>query len=332
MKSRDYAFDNIKFILIVLVVFGHFLEIANGYGVYNDVYRIIYSFHMPVFFFISGYFAKFNKRKVFNVFLLYFVFQILYISFSNLLFDTSLIYQIIVPYWLLWYLLVYFFYLCLLPLIDTKKEKFSIKGQYDQVITVIIISLVLYFVVPYFQVNDIFAISRFFTFLPYFVLGFYYKKIFGNNFDSIFKSQKNKNIVRLVFALLCIFAAIIIAFYDKINALVLYGSYSYVVGYGPFIRLILLYCSLCWIGFFMITLRVNRNIPLITRVGANTIGVYLLHGFVIRIVNYWGIFEVYKINAGIILIVSIILVLLLGNVNFKYCGKRTLLKENDYGR
>ena len=82
----------------------------------------------------------------------------------------------------------------------------------------------------------------------------------------------------------------------------------------------------------MITLRVNRNMPLITRVGANTNGVYLLHGFVIRIVNYWGIFEVYKINAGIILIVSIILVLLLGNVNFKRCVKRILLKENDYGR
>lgn len=50
-------FDNIKIVLIILVLFGHALEeisLENGYGI---IRACIYSFHMPVFIFISGYFS-----------------------------------------------------------------------------------------------------------------------------------------------------------------------------------------------------------------------------------------------------------------------------------
>ena len=60
--SRKYRFDNIKFILITLVVFGHFLELIDGQTA-NNLYRIIYLFHIPAFIFITGYFAKFNPSK-----------------------------------------------------------------------------------------------------------------------------------------------------------------------------------------------------------------------------------------------------------------------------
>ena len=60
MKERDYGFDNSKLILIILVVFAHLLEISTkNYGSNNDIYRVIYSFHMPAFVFITGYFSKF---------------------------------------------------------------------------------------------------------------------------------------------------------------------------------------------------------------------------------------------------------------------------------
>lgn len=50
MKERDYGFDNSKLILIILVVFAHLLEISTkNYGPNNDIYRVIYSFHMPAF-------------------------------------------------------------------------------------------------------------------------------------------------------------------------------------------------------------------------------------------------------------------------------------------
>jgi fucose 4-O-acetylase-like acetyltransferase len=57
---RNYKIDNIKAFLIILVVFGHMLELVNMGG----LYRLIYTIHMPVFVFVSGYFAKFNAKKI----------------------------------------------------------------------------------------------------------------------------------------------------------------------------------------------------------------------------------------------------------------------------
>lgn len=59
MKQRDYSFDFCKGVLIFLVVYGHVLQ-YHLLGNYenNPVYVFIYSFHMPVFFMISGYFAR----------------------------------------------------------------------------------------------------------------------------------------------------------------------------------------------------------------------------------------------------------------------------------
>jgi len=56
MANRDPAFDFVKGVLIYLVVYGHVLP--------NDVaLNIIYSFHMPLFIFLSGYFATHTLQK-----------------------------------------------------------------------------------------------------------------------------------------------------------------------------------------------------------------------------------------------------------------------------
>ena len=52
--KRDYGFDNLKLILICLVVLGHVLEIAQKTPLRVFCYQIIYSFHMPVFIFLFG--------------------------------------------------------------------------------------------------------------------------------------------------------------------------------------------------------------------------------------------------------------------------------------
>lgn len=58
-KTRISFFDNARFLLMVLVVFGHLLQpftIQNQW--YNKLYLFIYTFHMPAFIFISGYFSE----------------------------------------------------------------------------------------------------------------------------------------------------------------------------------------------------------------------------------------------------------------------------------
>lgn len=57
VKERSPLFDNMKMVLIILVVFGHALEEISLEHEYGIIRACIYSFHMPVFIFISGYFS-----------------------------------------------------------------------------------------------------------------------------------------------------------------------------------------------------------------------------------------------------------------------------------
>lgn len=66
---RDKSFDFIKGVLIFLVVWGHGIQFFLGGGnnyLHNPFYIWIYSFHMPLFIFISGYFALHTINKNFK--------------------------------------------------------------------------------------------------------------------------------------------------------------------------------------------------------------------------------------------------------------------------
>ncbi|MBP3356929.1 MAG: acyltransferase family protein [Rikenellaceae bacterium] len=57
--DRNRSLDGLKFILISLVVMGHFMEPSR----YTDsvscwLYSVIYSFHMPLFIWMNGYFYQ----------------------------------------------------------------------------------------------------------------------------------------------------------------------------------------------------------------------------------------------------------------------------------
>ena len=54
VKERSLLFDNIKTVLIILVVLGHALEEISLEHEYGIIRACIYSFHMPVFFVIGG--------------------------------------------------------------------------------------------------------------------------------------------------------------------------------------------------------------------------------------------------------------------------------------
>ena len=64
VKVRKAYYDNAKFLLVFLVVLGHFIQsYIHDNKIIFTLYTTIYLFHMPAFILISGYFAKGFRRK-----------------------------------------------------------------------------------------------------------------------------------------------------------------------------------------------------------------------------------------------------------------------------
>ena len=119
MRQRDPYFDNAKFILIVLVVLGHFF---TSYAFHNEmigaIYKTIYSFHMPAFVLLSGLFAKGFYEKGYltkitkRLILPYLIFQILYTIYYYFLYEhSSFSINLFAPQWSLWFLMSLFFWI-----------------------------------------------------------------------------------------------------------------------------------------------------------------------------------------------------------------------------
>ncbi len=59
MSERNNIFDAIKALAIWFVVLGHSIQYLSGLDYWNDsAFQFIYSFHMPLFFMISGFFFQ----------------------------------------------------------------------------------------------------------------------------------------------------------------------------------------------------------------------------------------------------------------------------------
>ena len=301
MRQRDYKMDNFRFLLIFLVLMGHFMELFKGQFT-SDLYKLIYSFHMPAFLFLTGYFARFDHRKiVFGLIYPYILFQILYRAFDALIYkekDTFTI-EFGTPYWLLWYLLVTIFCYLLLPLLDTQKKSSRI--------AIVITSLVLALLAGFDTSLGYYgSFARFFSFLPFFVVGYYAA--------HTEKKRTYPAWFALVLGVILIVASYYVINTPEITRNVLYGSYSYEKAkYDTTIKLFLLLLGFVWITFFLFVIP-NRKIPFLSVLGQNTLSVFLLHGFLVRLAKKHKLFcYTEPENLLYAVILSITIICLFGN-------------------
>lgn len=70
MIMRLEWIDRLKGLAIFLVVAGHFIQqhVWGGESENNVLVRIIYTFHMPLFFFLSGYVSWLSPKSYFTFF------------------------------------------------------------------------------------------------------------------------------------------------------------------------------------------------------------------------------------------------------------------------
>jgi fucose 4-O-acetylase-like acetyltransferase len=170
-KQRDSFFDVLKFVLIVFVILGHVVERSLSDYYMRLLYTYIYSFHMPLFIFVSGYFSKKKERKSFIKSTLKLVetlicFQILYILPHTIATRSISLFSFCVPLWILWYLLSLIWWRIGLQLLPQKlldKRNLMIGAS-------ILVSLLSQISCAY---ANVFAWQRTLGFLPFFVLGYY---------------------------------------------------------------------------------------------------------------------------------------------------------------
>jgi fucose 4-O-acetylase-like acetyltransferase len=306
MKQRTFYFDNAKFILIFFVVFGHMLRsfIEDHETIYT-IYKVIYSFHMPAFILVSGFFAKgfYQKGYIIKItkklILPYLIFQLIYSIYYYFLNGQSKIeWDLFNPHWSLWFLISLFCWNVMLLLVSKYKA-----------VTSITISLVIGLLVGYIDwVTNYLSLSRTFVFFPFFLLGYHLKK---EHIRSLFKARYR------LFALI-IFMIVFAGFYlyPNFNYEWLLGSkpYSEISGASSgalFKRLGFYLLSILMVLSFMTV--VPRKQYFFTNLGKNTLYVYLVHGFFIKtfrkseIPNYFNGPEEFILLAVIALLLTLFL-------------------------
>ena len=211
--KREYKYDNIKCILIFFVVFAHILEILNG-NISNKIYIFIYTFHMPIFVYISGYFSKGNMKGITKFTYIYLIWQTIFYLFDIIVLKTNIKFSLALPNWTLWYIFAMVIWNLIIKFLD--------KNLVDNYLCILIISIIISLLAGFFnEIGYIFSISRIITFFPYFLLGYINRNVKKEDL----KVYRYKNWIIVIFFIISIWY--FIQNIHNIKHFWLYGSYSY---------------------------------------------------------------------------------------------------------
>lgn len=271
MKRNAYL-DNAKVFLIFLVVFGHMIQpFASADDKINTLYIWIYTFHMPAFIFLSGFFAKgsgdinYIKKLANQLLVPYLVFQALYTGFYFLIGKEGWN-GVFYPQWSLWFLLSLFSWHLLL----------IVYKKFNPVVG-ITLSLFIGVAVGYFnEIGHSFSLSRTFVFFPFFLLGYW---ITENQLSFV-----KKRSFKIFSAMMLIGMALAIYTLPTIQTGWLLASKSYAdLGmreFGGIMRLIIYFIAMIMSVSVLAWIPERKN--WLTVIGGKTLYVYLLHGFFIQ--------------------------------------------------
>ncbi|WP_172607615.1 acyltransferase family protein [Streptomyces spongiicola] len=281
-KRRDAYFDNAKYLAIVLVAVAHAWEpVMEGSRATRAAYMFVYAFHMPAFIIISGYFSRsFQarpdqlKRLVSGVVVPYVVFEIAYTLFKRWADDDpDYPFSMNDPIYLTWFLIALFVWRLSTPLWRSVKWPLAVALGLAALGTL----------TP--GMGQSLDLQRILQFLPFFVLGLSMRP---EHFQMLRRRE-----VRLL-ALPVLAGAAVAAywvapdvrmgwFYRSTSAVELDAPWWA----GPLVTLALFGCAVVLAAAFLAW--VPRRRTWFTVLGAGTICGYLLHGFLVKSLDYLGV-------------------------------------------
>jgi fucose 4-O-acetylase-like acetyltransferase len=305
MKQRDSYFDNAKFILIFLVVFGHLIRsYIESDPFILSLYKTIYTFHMPAFILVAGLFAKgFYKEGYIGklakkLILPYIVFQLIYTIYYHFLYDkTTFELHPLDPHWSLWFLISLF---CWNALLYVFIKWFKFKPAMGLTVA-FAIGLLIGFVE---EISTYLSLSRTFVFFPFFLLGYYMKK---EHFDY-FKTSKARISAGILFVMVFLGMYFVPEFSDKwLLGSKPYGDFEWndVISLG--VRAIVYFLNILMIFSFYTFVPTKEQF--FTNWGRNTLYVYLLHGFIIRLFRESELKDAIEPTSSLLLLLAVSLIL-----------------------
>lgn len=274
MRQRIEKWDILKLGLIFLVVLGHICDqYVKESAIVRAIWLFIYSFHMPLFFFVSGLFSKkkINNRlyvQMFQYFALYIVAQ-LFLLLSKMVFLNGYSVELLNTKDSPWFIFVLFAYY----IITTMLQRFD--GTY-----ILIGSIVLACMAGYDNsLSDMLQISRLIVFYPFFYAGYLLDE------EKVREKLSGKRMKVISILMLGIFIL-----YLCVKVHDVYWIRPLLTGRNAFSKLGELRCPYGWclrIGYYFVAACLGMMIIALTpermchgwiaKLGSRSIQVYVLH-------------------------------------------------------
>lgn len=278
-KDRIALWDNIKFLLILLVVVGHFVEAyVEKSHLFKSLFLFIYSFHMPLFIFVAGLFHKNAriKEKIISFFSIYLVYKIVTIS-TKVAFGKSWSFDLLKEDASPWFMFAMMVYICLAYVLRNVTNK-----QFVLVLAIGLACLSGYDS----SIGDFLVASRIIIFFPFYYLGTILQK---EKLEQIAAKNKWKLI-----GLLIVFIWFGICYFKIDDIYILRHLFT---GRNPFNKtirpigwLVRLGCyfitALSGLGFVLMT--PNKRLGIFTTAGARSLQIYFWHIVIRNILSYIG--------------------------------------------
>lgn len=269
-NNRIMIFDNLKFLLIILMVVGHFADAnLSQTNTFRSVYLFIYAFHMPLFIFISGLFHK-NERiksKVLSFISIGFLAKMVRGLYPVILRGGRPNFKLLSDSSLPWFM----FALAVFVLLSYCFRNIN------KVYVLIMFVLLACFVGYDADVGDFLYLSRIIVFYPFYLLG---QMV---TVDKVLKVTKTKWARALSVVIIALWAVLCFGYLKDVYFLrpLFTGRNSFAVNelfkdWGILYRL-LCYLITALLSFALISLMPNKNIPMFTKFGPRTLQVFFWH-------------------------------------------------------
>lgn len=290
-NPRDFLFDNLRAIFIILVVWGHVLTSMMGKSdIIKSLYFFVFFFHMPAMAFVSGYFSK-NLEKIrsnafVTVLIPYLILNVINYTFKMVVIQEHYYgFRFFRPYWGLWYLLALFFWKFFLK--DLIKIRFLLPLSF------------LFAIFSGFskEFSDYLALGRMICFLPFFLLGYYCTK---EHVDKIRRMPKIISVGIIVASAMLSFY-IVLKDVFKVEVLYLRRPYPEDTQIKSMLFRILVYIIAIAMIIAIINITTAKK-TFLSLIGTSTMTVYILHLFTIPILEK---FELWKEQPYLYLLYSV---------------------------